>query len=165
MMQPPMFDPNRNQSNAAEQQSNTALLNNMAGAENSSHTQVIWGTNINTNDVQMKLKNFINNFEEIRDDDDDDDDEQYIRESYYMTKLKEVRQQDQNVLEVDCDHIFQFDPTLYRQIVDYPTDVIPIFDLMVTQSYRDLALNMNTLAEGENQHMNDEFMDDNAELD
>ena len=47
----------------------------MAGAENSSHTQVIWGTNINTNDVQMKLKNFINNFEEIRDDDDDDDDE------------------------------------------------------------------------------------------
>ena len=54
------------------------------------------------------------------------------------------------MLEVDCDHIFQFDPTLYRQIVDYPTDVIPIFDLMVTQAYRDLALNMNTLAEGEN---------------
>ena len=42
----------------------------------------------------MKLKNFINNFEEIKDDDDDDDDEQYIRESYYMTKLKEIRQLD-----------------------------------------------------------------------
>lgn len=94
MMQPPMFDPNRNQSNAAEAGSNTALLNNMAGAENSSHTQVIWGTNINTNDVQMKLKNFINNFEEINEDGDDEGDEQYIRESYYMTKLKEIRQLD-----------------------------------------------------------------------
>ena len=59
----------------------------MAGAENSSHTQVIWGTNINTNDVQMKLKNFISNFEEILDVEDDDDDEIYKRGSYYMRKL------------------------------------------------------------------------------
>ena len=66
----------------------------MAGAENSSHTQVIWGTNINTNDVQMKLKNFISNFEEILDDDDEDDDEIYKRGSYYMRKLQEIRQLD-----------------------------------------------------------------------
>ena len=63
----------------------------MAGAENSSHTQVIWGTNINTNDVQMKLKNFISNFEEILDVEDDDDDEIYKRGSYYMRKLQEIR--------------------------------------------------------------------------
>ena len=42
----------------------------------------------------MKLKNFINNFEEINEDGDDEGDEQYIRESYYMTKLKEIRQLD-----------------------------------------------------------------------
>ena len=41
----------------------------------SSHTQVIWGTNINTGDVQMKLKNFINNFEEIREDEEEEDDD------------------------------------------------------------------------------------------
>lgn len=53
------------------------MMNNvqLQGAnEVSSHTQVLWGTNINTNDVQTKLKNFINNFEEIRDDSDDEDD-------------------------------------------------------------------------------------------
>ena len=88
----------------------------------------------------MKLKNFINNFEEIREDDDDDNDEQYIRQSYYVQKLKEIRELDQTVLEIDCDHIFQFDQGLYRQIVDYPTDIIPIFDLVVTQIYKELDM-------------------------
>ena len=58
----------------------------------------------------MKLKNFIHNFEEIREDDDEeDDDDQYVKKSFYMQKLTEIRELDQNVLEVDCDHIFQFD--------------------------------------------------------
>ena len=57
----------------------------------------------------MKLKNFINNFEEIREDDEEENDEQYIKASYYVSKLKEIRELDQNVLEIDCDHIFQFD--------------------------------------------------------
>ncbi len=52
--------------------------NQMAGAnETSQFTQVLWGTNINTKAVEMKLKNFINNFEEIKDDDDDEDDQQF----------------------------------------------------------------------------------------
>ena len=72
----------------------------------SSHTQVLWGTNINTSDVQMKLKNFINNFEEIKDDDDDDDDQQFQKAPYYIQKLKEVRELDGNVLDIDCDHVF-----------------------------------------------------------
>ena len=89
------------------------MLNNgqmMQGAQDmSSHTQVLWGTNINTNEVQMKLKNFINNFEEINDDDDDEDDQQYAKAPYYIEKLKEVRELDGNVLDIDCDHLFQFD--------------------------------------------------------
>ena len=113
----------------------------MPGAnEMSSHTQVLWGTNINTSDVQMKLKNFINNFEEIKDDDDDDDDQQYQRAPYYIQKLKEVRELDGNVLDIDCDHVFQFDQHLYKQIEDYPSDIIPIFDLVVTQVYKELDM-------------------------
>ena len=98
MMQPPTFDPARHQNaqpNAAgDSNSNTALLNNMAGAENSSHTQVIWGTNINTNDVQNKLKNFIHNFEIINDESEEENDEKYIKESHYISKLQEIRQLD-----------------------------------------------------------------------
>ena len=54
----------------------------------------------------MKLKNFINNFEEIKEEDDDDGDDQYIKASHYVQKLKEIRELDQDVLEIDCDHIF-----------------------------------------------------------
>ena len=39
---------------------NLKLHNPLGRNEMSSTTQVIWGTNINTNEVQMKLKNFIN---------------------------------------------------------------------------------------------------------
>lgn len=55
----------------------------------SSHTQVIWGTNINTSDVQMKLKTFINNFEEIKDGDESDnmDDLANVRKPYYLQRI------------------------------------------------------------------------------
>ena len=106
----------------------------------SSHTMMLWGTNINASEVQMKLKNFINNFEEIKDDDDEDDDQQFQKAPYYIQKLKEVRELDGSVLEIDCDHVFQFDQMLYRQIEDYPTDIIPIFDLVVTQVFKELDM-------------------------
>jgi DNA replication licensing factor MCM4 len=131
------------------------MLNNQlagAGNEMSSHTQVIWGTNINTNDVSMKLKNFINNFEEMRDDEEDVDDDRLIS-SYYMQKIKEIRELDISVLEIDCDHIFQFDQSLYRQIVDYPSDIIPIFDLVVTQCYKDVGMEIMAGGNQEDQEM------------
>lgn len=93
---------------------NNNQLQGVGTNEMSSHTQVLWGTNINTNDVQIKLKNFINNFEELRDDDDDDDDAQFQRAPYYIQKLRDVRELDGNVLDIDCDHVFQFDQMLYR---------------------------------------------------
>lgn len=85
----PTFNPDRaNIQLAADKASSTGMLNNQAH-ENSA-TQVIWGTNINTSEVNMKLKNFINNFEEIRDDDDMDnmDDEAFCKVPYYIQKLK-----------------------------------------------------------------------------
>jgi len=51
-----------------------------------------------------------------------------------------VRELDGNVLDIDCDHVFQFDQMLYRQIEDYPAEIIPIFDLVVTQVYKELDM-------------------------
>jgi len=142
------------------------MMNNgqLHGAnEVSSHTQVLWGTNINTNDVQMKLKNFINNFEEIKDDSDEEDDQKFQKAPYYIQRLKEVREMDANVLDIDCDHVFQFDQMLYRQIEDYPADIIPIFDLVVTQVYKELDM-YNIGAQDQNDPdynmNNDEFGND-----
>jgi len=43
-------------------------------------------------------------------------------------------------LDVDCDHVFEFDNALYRQLENYPTDIIPIFDLVVTGLYKESFL-------------------------
>ena len=51
-----------------------------------------------------------------------------------------MRELDGNVLDIDCDHVFQFDQHLYKQIEDYPSDIIPIFDLVVTQVYKELDM-------------------------
>jgi len=105
----------------------------------SSNTQVIWGTNINAGEVSNKLKNFIHTYVEMDDADDEaDEDMQYEKKPYYIEKIKENREMEEYVLEVDCDHIWQYDRGLYRQIVDYPSDIIPIFDLVVSQVYMEL---------------------------
>lgn len=90
--------------------SSTGLLNNqLAGAnEMSSATQVIWGTNINASEVQSKLKNFIQSFVEMNDDEaEEDNDDHYLnKKPYYMEKLQEIKEMEDTVLQVNCDHIF-----------------------------------------------------------
>jgi len=75
-----------------------------------SNTAVLWGTNIQTNTVQIKLKEFINNFVEEKEIDQDGGDEQFARVPYYIEKLKEVRDLELTVLDVDCSHIYAYDP-------------------------------------------------------
>ena len=135
MLRAPVFNPERSALNmgAHDKPSSTGMLNGQLahGNDQSSLSQVLWGTTINATDVSTKLKNFINSFVEMKDDDEDNE-EQYTAAPLYITKLKEMREAEENILDVDCDHLFQFDQALYRQIVDYPTDIIPIFDLVVS---------------------------------
>lgn len=51
-------------------------------------------------------------------------------EPVYITLLKQIAETEDYTLDVDCSHIKEFCPQLYRQLEDYPTDVIPIFDLV-----------------------------------
>lgn len=103
-------------------------------AEPSSNTQVLYGTNINSNEVQNKLRNFLTAF--IKMDSDDD----FGKEPFYIERLREIHETEQYILDVDCDHLYEFDNGLYRQLENYPTDIIPIFDLVVTGVYKDLYI-------------------------
>lgn len=118
------------------QLSNTAMLGQQV--ETSQHTQVIWGTNISANETQSKLKTFINTFVELND--DDADDQQYMSRPYYFEKLKELKELEETVLEIDCNHIWQYDQQLYKQLEDFPCDIIPLFDLVATSVYREMYL-------------------------
>jgi DNA replicative helicase MCM subunit Mcm2 (Cdc46/Mcm family) len=96
---------------------------------------VLYGTNINSNEVQQKLRNFLNSYVHI-----DENEERYDQEPYYIEQLRNIRETEQYILDVDCDHIFEFDQGLYRQLENYPTDIIPIFDLVVTGLFKEQIL-------------------------
>lgn len=98
--------------------SNTALagMHLGGGAEMSSNTQVLWGTNINTNELQSKLKEFLTTFTVEPADDDMamDGDEQFNLQPHYISLLKQIAETEEYVLDVDCEHIHQYNPLLYK---------------------------------------------------
>ena len=105
------------------------FVNMQEDFEQSQLRSVLWGTDINVEEVQVKFKNFLLNFV-----DDDTMDERPL----YVQSLMEINATEIFVLNVNCDHIFQFDRALYQQMVNYPSDIIPLFDLSATELYRQL---------------------------
>lgn len=118
-------------------------MNGLNMQEASSNTQVLYGTNINSTEVQQKMRNFLSSFVKMEGEDDED----FGRAPFYIERLREIHETEQFVLDVDCDHIFEFDSTLYRQLENYPTDIIPIFDLVVTGLYKETYLFNNAAAD------------------
>lgn len=72
--------------------------------EPSSNTQVLYGTNINSSEVQQKLRNFLTTFTQMNDDEED-----YQKTPYYIELLKQIHETEMYILDVDCDHIYSFD--------------------------------------------------------
>lgn len=88
-----------------DRMSSTGVLNGMHNQEPSSTaSQLLWGTNINTNEVQTKIRNFINTFVIINEENDD-----FTQEPYYVEQLKQIKETEQYILDVDCDHVYQYD--------------------------------------------------------
>jgi ethanolamine utilization protein EutA (predicted chaperonin) len=84
-------------------------MQGLAMQEASSNTQVLYGTNINSTDVQIKLRNFLTTFIKM-----DENDDNFDRAPYYVERLKEIQETEQYILDVNCDHIFEYDNSLYR---------------------------------------------------
>ena len=77
-----------------------------------------------------------------------DDDEDFGRAPFYVERLREIHETEQYILDIDCDHLWEYDNSLYRQLENYPTDIIPIFDLVVTGVYKETFHSNNTQQDG-----------------
>lgn len=66
-------------------------------------------------------------------------DDRYTQEPLYIQKLKTISETEEFTLDVDCEHVYRFNPQLYKQLEDYPTDVIPIFDLVALNVYNEFV--------------------------
>jgi len=98
------------------------------------NSEVIWGTNINAKDVEEKFVAFLKTYQS----NDLDTESDNIGQPLYLTKLHRLHTYEQYYLDVDADHIYQFDKQLYQQLVFFPSDVILYFDRGASRLYKEI---------------------------
>uniref|UniRef100_A0A8C8RM54 DNA replication licensing factor MCM4 n=1 Tax=Pelusios castaneus TaxID=367368 RepID=A0A8C8RM54_9SAUR len=97
---------------------------------------VIWGTDVNIASCKEKFQRFLRRFidplakaeEDIGLD---------VNEPLYMQRLEEINMVGEPFLNVNCDHLRSFDANLYRQLICYPQEVIPTFDMAANEIFFD----------------------------
>lgn len=80
----------------------------------------IYGTSINQQEIEQKVRRFIQEF-------------QLNGRRLYPQLIDEAVESEVWNLNMDCSHILEYDEELYIQLVRYPSHVIPIIDLCVEQ--------------------------------
>ena len=82
----------------------------------------VWGTNVNIEDSQARFRRFIENFEM---------NDRGMNTPLYPALMREILSNGETHLNLDCLNLHEFDEELYHQLVSYPQEIIPIFDLVL----------------------------------
>uniref|UniRef100_A0A674F1I4 DNA replication licensing factor MCM4 n=1 Tax=Salmo trutta TaxID=8032 RepID=A0A674F1I4_SALTR len=95
---------------------------------------VIWGTDVNVGTCKEKFQRFLQRFIDPTSNEDENAGLD-LNEPLYMQKLEEISVVGEPVLNVNCGHVQSFDADLYRQLISYPQEVIPTFDMAVNELF------------------------------
>ena len=95
---------------------------------------MFWGTNISVLDILTKFRTFLLDFK-VEDDKEGSD-------NYYVRQLKENNNVKIYILNIDGRHLNKFDKLLYWQMINFPTEMIPLMDNGVTDVYKEIAKDM-----------------------
>lgn len=109
---------------------------------------VIWGTDVSVEVCKQQFMEFLRS-PKFTIDEAEMDEVQADTSGYgqtpraqslplYLTKLEEILTVNEPFLTVNCAHLKEFDNNLYRQLVNYPQEVIPIFDIGANEVFADL---------------------------
>ncbi|XP_041376260.1 DNA replication licensing factor MCM4-like [Gigantopelta aegis] len=98
---------------------------------------VIWGTDVVVSHCKEKFRRFLTRFVDQSIDEDEQFEGMDINEPYYLQKLAEINVIGEPFLNINCKHLNEFDSELYRQLVCYPQEVIPTFDMAVNEMFFD----------------------------
>ena len=94
---------------------------------------VIWGTDVHVNDCKRRFKSFLKRFHLSVEAAHVEGVDPF--KPFYMQKLEEIHLLERPFLNVDCSHMKQIDRTIYQQLIAYPQEVIPIFDIAVNELF------------------------------
>ncbi|XP_053687480.1 DNA replication licensing factor MCM4 [Sabethes cyaneus] len=96
---------------------------------------VVWGTNIVVSECLKKFKDFIMRYIDPDAAQDEISEGMNLNDPLYMQKLEDIHTLEEPFLNVNCTHLKTFDETLYRQLICYPQDVIPTFDVAINEMF------------------------------
>ena len=90
----------------------------------------VWGTTVNVQETQERFRRFIEHFE--------------LPErpgvSHYDRKLREIMEKENYQLDLDCKHLDAYDPHLYKLLVSYPQEIIPLMDVVANEHFVERVL-------------------------
>lgn len=103
-----------------------------------SHTQaqlMVWGTNVVISECKNKFRLFLQRYIDPEAEQDEVEEGMNLNEPLYMQKLDEVNSLEEPFLNVNCAHLKMFDEQLYNQLICYPQEVIPAFDMATNEIF------------------------------
>ncbi|MGH0149389.1 UNVERIFIED_CONTAM: hypothetical protein FKN15_025277 [Acipenser sinensis] len=97
---------------------------------------VIWGTDVNVATCKETFQRFLLRYIDPTSKEEENASLD-LNKPLYMQRLEEINVVGDPVLNVNCGHLQSFDAELYRQLVCYPQEVIPTFDMAVNEIFFD----------------------------
>lgn len=82
-----------------------------------------------------KFKQFILRYIDPNAEEDEVGEGMNVNEPLYLQKLEEIHTLEEPFLNVNCAHLETYDESLYRQLICYPQEVIPTFDMTVNEMF------------------------------
>ncbi|XP_066581381.1 DNA replication licensing factor MCM4 [Prorops nasuta] len=123
------------QVNLAEPIPEDAAVPGTSESENAGAQLVVWGTNVVVSRCKELFKRFIMRFIDPEAENDELPENMNLTEPLYLQKLDEIHTLEEPYLNVNCSHLESFDPELYKQLVCYPQEVIPTFDMTANEMF------------------------------
>lgn len=96
---------------------------------------VIWGTDVVVSECKRKFTQFLLRYIDMDIAQDELTENINLSEPFYMQKLEEIHSLEEPFLNINCGHLKTFDDSIYRQLICYPQEVIPTFDMAVNEMF------------------------------
>lgn len=115
--------------------SDNALPSEISSEVNTAPQLVIWGTDVVVSVCKEKFCRFINTFTDESIASDELFEGYDITEPLYLQRLEEINIIGEPFLNFNSAHLKSFDADLFRQLIQYPQEVIPTFDMAVNEMF------------------------------
>lgn len=110
-------------------------IDGIPDSQSSGPQLVIWGTNVVVSECKTKFKRFMMRYIDPDAQQDEVSEGMNLNEPLYMQKLEEIHTLEEPFLNINSGHLKTFDDSLYRQLICYPQEVIPTFDMAVNEMF------------------------------